>query len=162
MSSPGSFEVLAELSIALVGFAGVVVVLGRSSLPGAARRFRLVLLFANGSTALWGALTPSLSALLVQGEPSWRLAGMLYLPLVLAINGYAWRNFFLFQRDGQRLPMVFYVATPLIVGSLLYLAGSLLLLPSQIPAAQFLSVVLLLFLGLYHFFILTTSIPDES
>jgi len=79
-----SFDVLAEISIALIGFAGVVVALGRSNLTSEALRFRLVLLFVNGATALWGGLTPAIASMfMLESTTIPSLAGMLYLPALI-------------------------------------------------------------------------------
>ena len=53
-----SLELLAELSIGLVGFAGVVSALGRSRLTDATRSFRVQALLVNGVTSLTFSIMP--------------------------------------------------------------------------------------------------------
>ena len=61
MNDFNSFETVAEISIAIIGFAGVITVLGRSGLSETESRWRLIMLFLDGATALWGCLTPVLA-----------------------------------------------------------------------------------------------------
>ena len=92
------------------------------------------------------------------------LAGALYLPALLAVNGYAWIQFVSLIRRKQVLPRAFYWITPLVMASLLYLIVSLIWLTEHVVFAHFTSVVFMLFLGLYHFFVLTIAvlIDDHS
>ena len=52
MNDPAGFEILAEIAIGLIGFAGVVVAIGKSKLDGPEQTVRLRLLFLNGVVAL--------------------------------------------------------------------------------------------------------------
>ena len=163
MDNIQSFDVLAEISIALIGFAGVVVALGRSSLPREALRFRLVLLFVNGATALWGGLTPAIASMFVlESTTVPLLAGTLYLPALIGVNGYAWVQFVSLIRRRQVLPRAFYFVTPPVMASLLYLIVALVWLTEHIMLAHFTSVVFMLFLGLYHFFVLTIGVLGDD
>jgi len=158
-----SFDVLAEIAIALIGFAGVVVALGRSSLPVETLRFRLVLLFVNGSIALWGGLTPAIASLyVVESTNAPLLAGALYLPALIGVNVYAWIRFVSMMRSGQELPRAFYFVTPAVMASLFYLIVALVWLTEHIEFAHFTSVVFMLFLGLYHFFVLTMAVLADD
>ena len=154
--SPDSFSVLAEISIALIGFAGVVVALGRSKLAKAEQEFRLRLLFVNGATSLWGGLTPTVASLVIPNH-QWLLSGLLFAPVLLTVNIYAWFNFFRLIRARSIMPIVFYVVTPFSLVALLWLLYGMLFDRGQIPGAQFIASTLVLFLGVYHFFVLTIS-----
>ena len=101
------FEILAEISIGLIGFAGVVVALGRSALSRSTRKFHLIMLFANGAAALWGSLSPTLARLILGLEsPYISLACIMYLPVFIFVNIYAWRVLFRFF-PGLRLARQF-------------------------------------------------------
>ena len=163
MDSSQSFEFLAEVSIALVGFAGVVVALARAKLHYLALRLRLTLLFINGSTALWGSLTPTISSISTpETNTQIFIAGLMYMPVLMAVNVYAWVQFATLIRNNEIVPRTFYILTPFIVASLIYLVVSLVALPNHIQLAHFISIVIMLFLGLYHFYILTTSIMSNE
>ena len=54
----GIFELLAELSIGLLGFTGVVSALGRSRLTAEVRAFRVGALVSYSSTSLLGSILP--------------------------------------------------------------------------------------------------------
>lgn len=156
MDDFSTFETVAEISIAIIGFAGVVAALGKTRLDPTEARFRLIMLFVNGAIALWGCLTPSLASNFT-ADP-WLLAGWLYFPALLTGNAYAWRNLYSLIKAGNLVPKMFYVVTPLIVVSLIYLLVSLLFFPTQIEGAQLTSVLLILYLGLYHFFLLVSRL----
>ena len=75
MNDFSAFENVAAMSIAIIGFAGIVAALGRTRLNPKEARFRLVMLFVNGGTALWGCLTPTVVSKFT-ADP-WLLAGWL-------------------------------------------------------------------------------------
>ena len=58
MNSLDTLELLAEISIGLIGFAGVVTALGRSKLTIEIRAFRTRALLMNSALALFGSLLP--------------------------------------------------------------------------------------------------------
>ena len=154
--SPDSFQILAEISVGLIGFSGVVVALGYSKLSGQEQSLRLNLLFLSGATALWGGLTPTLAGFMSHGG-GWVLSGVLFIPVLLGVNIYAWRNLYRLTRAGglSTLPAIFYVVTPLTVFAPLWVLYSLFLEHKQIAAAQFFATTVILFLGVYHFYVLT-------
>ena len=158
MVEASSFEVLAEISFALIGFSGVVVALSHSKLSGTEQAIRLRLLFLSGATALWGGLTPIIGALF-SDDIGWLISGLLFAPALLTVNGFAWLRLYRLVRDeGVRLmPKLFYVVTPITVFMNLWLLYTLFFATAQIPAAQFSASTLVLLLGLYHFFVLVTG-----
>ena len=54
----GQLDVLAEVSVALLGFSGLLVTLGRSSFPEAGVFYRVVGLLGSASLALFASLLP--------------------------------------------------------------------------------------------------------
>ena len=81
-----NFDTLAEISIALIGFAGVVGALGRSRLPSEVLSMRLRMLFASGSMALWGSLCPVFATEMASPSSAGVVAAVLYAPPTIALN----------------------------------------------------------------------------
>ena len=158
------FEILAEISIGLIGFAGVVVALGRSALSRAAQRFHLVMLFANGAAAMWGSLSPTLAGLMLGLDSSYMvLACIMYLPTFIFVNIYAWRIILRFYSVSEATPTAWtYTSFLISVASLFYMSAAVIMYPSQIAPSLYASISLLLFMGLSHFFALVTAIPKEA
>ena len=164
MIEPLSFDVLAEIAIALVGFTGVVAALSRTILDRRRLRLRLVLLFVNGTTALWGSLAPTVAVAIgmaVEQSDIYVLAGTLYVPALLAVNIYAWVQFGSLIRRKQTPARAFYIVTPLVMASLGYLLIALFWHQEHVVTAHYVSIVFMLFLGLYHFFVLTTAVLTD-
>ena len=158
------FEILAEISIGLIGFAGVVVALGRSSLSSTARRFHLVMLFANGAAAMWGSISPTLAGLMLGPDSSYMvLACLMYLPTFIFVNIYAWRIIFRFYSMSEATPTAWTYTSFLISAvSLFYMLAAVIMYPSQISPSMYASISLLLFMGLSHFYSLVTAIPNDE
>jgi hypothetical protein len=155
------FEILAEVSIGLVGFAGVVVALGRSELPSSTQKFHLTMLFANGVAALWGSLSPTIARLVLGEESSYIvLACAMYLPVFAVVNIYAFRIVFNFYAKSRSisLPLVYSVVF-ICTSSFIYMAAAMIAYPAQIAASMYTSISLLLFLGISHFYDLVKAIP---
>ena len=155
------FEILAEVSIGLIGFAGVVVALGRADLSRSAQKFHLTMLFANGVAALWGSLSPTIARLILGMESSYiALASLMYLPVFAFVNIYAHRIIFRFYSTSKDTsPLLAYAVAFIITSSFMYMAVALIAYPVQIAASMYTSISLLLFLGLSHFYDLVTAIP---
>lgn len=159
---PAGFEILAEIAIGMIGFAGVVVAIGKTKLDGAEQTVRLRLLFLNGVVALWGGLSPSI-AVYAFGPDSWRISGSLFLLAFCAIIVYA--HHLTFRRYSTELRAGHLISKSIAVLLILefaYLSTALIFFPAQIASAQYLGVLLLLFLGLYHFFALAMGRADQD
>lgn len=157
------FEILAEISIGLIGFAGVVVALGRSALPREAQRFHLVMLFANGAAAMWGSLSPTLAGLMLGPNSAYMiLACIMYLPTFVFVNIYAWRIILRFYSMSEATPTAWtYTSFLISIASLFYMSAAVTMYPSQIAPSLYASISLLLFMGLSHFYSLVTAIPKD-
>ena len=157
MNDPAGFEILAEIAIGLIGFAGVVVALGKTSIDAIEKRVRLRLLFLNGVVALWGGVSPSL-AHYAFGPDSWRISGTLFLLAFTGICAYAYvLTFRRYRSSLQRGRGISIAIGLLLVVEFVYLLSALISFPAQIASAQYAGVLLMLFLGLYHFFALSMN-----
>jgi hypothetical protein len=155
------FEILAEVSIGLVGFAGVVVALGRSELSSSTQNFHLTMLFANGVAALWGSLSPTIARLVLGAESSYIvLACAMYLPAFVVVNIYAFRVVFNFYAKSKAISLTLvYSVIFMCASSFTYMVAAMIAFPAQIAASMYISVSLLLFLGISHFYDLVKAIP---
>jgi len=153
-----SLELLAELSIGLVGFAGVVSALGRSRLSKATLSFRVGALLINSVTALVASIIPLLLAAHgVSVNVLWTIATVF---LVLAqIGTITWSARWVSSLSSEEVPnLIRVVMFSLIVLTILYeLYGIIFDLPS-LSAIYIVGVSVSFGVGLFHFCILVLSI----
>ena len=98
----------------------------------------------------------------MESPSGWLISGSLFAPVLIAVNAYAWRRLYALARRSEVSPLAFYLITPVTVASLGYLLVSLTFRHDQIRTAQLLSVVMLTFLAILHFFRLARSLVDAD
>ena len=159
MPDTTTLELFAEISIGLVGFAGVVSALGRSRLPAPIRSFRISALLLYSVTALGGSLFPIvLLNYGVKATAAWVASAVALVFAQLAIVAWAARVVPPLVRS-RHLP------TPLaLVISSIYPVATLYLIygifwDQQSLFAIYPAVLLCsLSLSVFHFFMLVVSI----
>ena len=165
MEAPATLELLAEISIGLIGFAGVVTALGRSKLAIQVRSFRTRALVLNSGTALFGSLLPLILLNAGLSVPTVWITSSIALALIMAFS-LAWvtsqtRNLMSQAGVPSAVTILIIVFASFVAFALLYssfFANGFL--PRIYPAAVFWS----LSLGVFHFCMLVISIelPGES
>jgi hypothetical protein len=160
-----TLELLAEISIGLIGFAGVVTALGRSKLATEVRYFRTIALLLNGGAALFGSLLPIILFNSGLSASTLWISSSVALGLIMT-SSLLWVSFKARKLIAQsELPAgmtVLIVFLSSLVGLVLLYAAFFASssLPRIYPGAVFWSLAL----GIFHFFILVISIevPSES
>jgi uncharacterized membrane protein YuzA (DUF378 family) len=152
-------ELIAEIAVGLIGFAGVVSVLARSRLPPAVRSFRIRALLANGSLALVGALVPIvLSGYQLTEESRWTAAACLFLFLQGSVIVWAGRELKALLGAGQIPQKMTYLVLGLATAALIYLVSGVVFLREALPAIYVVVLFVSILLSLYHFVWLVLSI----
>ena len=149
----------AQVSIALVGFAAVVSVLGRSRLSPIARLFRIRALLFRGMTALVGSLVPVvLHKFGLSATSLWLSSNVLLFCLILAVSLHSWHHLRALHRSGSPTPRTVYFHQPINVGVLILMAYGIAFDQSQLPAIFFVGIFWSLLAGLVQFVLLIMSI----
>ena len=167
MSDTSTLELFAEISIGLVGFAGVVTALGRSRLPPSTRRFRIRALLLYGIIALGAALLPvilfdyGISAMSV-----WVSSAVVLIFAQLAMLVWAAKTIPPLVREGRLPASLARLVTAFLFVAILYLAYGIVFARPSLSAIYAVGVFSSFGLGVFHFFNLVISIPfgdeDES
>ena len=153
-----TLELLAEISIGLVGFAGVVSALGRSRLSKATLSFRIGALLINSVTALVFSILPLLLAAHgVSVNVQWTIATAL---LVLAQTGtITWSARWVSSLSGEEVPnLIRVVMFSLIVLTIMYELYGIFFDPPSLSSIYIVGVSVSFGIGLFHFCILVLSI----
>jgi hypothetical protein len=156
-----ALELVAEISIGLIGFAGVVATFARSRMPPAVRSFRVTALMLNGATALIGSLLPIV--LLNYGitpSATWVAAGGVVIAWQAAVLAWAAATLRELFRNGQIPRKVTLVVLSLASMVLLYLVYGTLFDHVALPAIYLAVLAFSLMLGLFHFLMLVVSIQS--
>lgn len=153
----------AQVSIALVGFAAVVSVLGRSRLSPIARLFRIRALLFRGMTALVGSLVPiTLHKFGLSASSLWLSSSVLLFCLILASSLHSFHHIRTLHRSGSPAPRSAYIHQPISVGVLILLAYGIAFGQSQLAAIFFVGIFWSLLAGLVQFVLLIISIEQSG
>jgi hypothetical protein len=160
-TEPGisALELVAEISIGLIGFAGVVATLARSRMPPAVRSFRITALMLNGATALIGSLLPIvLLNYGIASSTTWVAAGGVVIVWQAAVITWAagtLRGLFRIGQIPRNLTLVVLSLASLVLAYLVY---GTLFDHESLPAIYLAVLAFALVLGLFHFLMLVVSI----
>ena len=165
---PEHFTTIAEVAVAFTGFAGVVSVLGRSSLDPKVRFWRVQLIVITSLSAMFGALTPSaLQLLLTEESVLWRTSCLVLLLLIAGQLVFVYRS--MPSEHGSGPLRLFYspMAAVLTIGSLLLQLGlgsvALGLISTAAAALYSLALLFLLLASAFHFLrLLQGAQPDAA
>ena len=158
-----TLELLAELSVGLLGFSGVVSALGRSKLDVKIREFRVMALLGYSSTALIAALVPLLIANYnVATNVLWMVSGLFLFvlmpvfPVVTVAKYSSTLNSDPFlRRVGPPIVIVLFLVW-------LYLGYGILVGHEMLGAIYTLGVTYLLVMAVFHFCMLVSSVRFEG
>ncbi len=158
MPDTTALELFAEISIGLVGFAGVVSALGRSRLPPAIRSFRISALLLYSITALGGSLLPIV--LLNHGMSAtsvWLSSAVVLVSAQAATMAWAARAIRTRVRDDQLSPRV---VITIFTAAVLYVLYGIFFDRTSLAAIYLVGISFSLGLGVFHFFVLVVSIQS--
>jgi hypothetical protein len=162
-SAISTLGLVAELSIGLIGFAGVVATLARSRMPPAVRSFRITALMLNGTTALIGSLVPIvLLNYGITASTTWAASGSIILVWQAAVIAWAGRTLRALFRAGQIPRNLTLFVLSLAALALAYLAYGVLLDHETLPAIYVAVLAFALMLGLFHFLMLVVSVQSAD
>ena len=157
-----TLELFAELSIGLVGFAGVISVLGRSRLSPETRSFRIGALLLNSVTALVFSILPLLvSAHGLSGDVQWTIATIL---LVFAqVGTIVWSARRVTSLSSEEVPnLIRTVMFSLMTLTILYEIYGVVFDIASLSAIYVVGVAVSFGIGLFHFCILVLSIQVST
>ena len=153
---PEHLETIAEVAAAFTGFAGLVSVLGKSSLDPKIRFWRVQLMIVTSLAAMFGALTPATISLFITQEALlWRLSSFVLLLFISSQLIYVYRTMPIEHATG--LLRMFYSlgATMLTIGSLACQASLIIIVAdcshAVAPAVYSISLMFLLVASAFHF-----------
>jgi len=155
-------ELFAELSIGLVGFAGVVSALGRSRLSPSTRLFRISALLINSVTALTFSILPMLLlAHGLSGTSLWMAAIILLGITQLCTMIWSARQVRALTND--EVPSALRIVMFSLIGlAVLYELYGVIIQPSALSAIYVTALAASFTVGLVHFCILVLSIQTSG
>jgi len=163
VTDPGTLETFAELSIGLIGFAGVVSALGKSRLHIETRSFRIMALLLYSVTALLGSVLPIvLFSFELDPPEAWIISSIVFALVYAGII--VWGSFRLRRLAlGGHIPAFMALALwsigVLVVLSLIY---ALLFAASSLHSFYLAAVSWALGMGVFHFCMLVVSIQVQD
>jgi hypothetical protein len=158
MPVPEILGTLTEVFAALVGFAGVVVAFGRSSLPRQARQFRIKALLTASSVGLGASILPSI---LVNFEiPIWTASALLFLTIMIVNFAWAIRGLLTMVRSGQAPQIPFWLISIGTVAVMIGLAVASWRGGEAVVGFYVLAVGWHVLLGMYHFIRLILAVDS--
>ena len=158
----GPLETYAELSIGLIGFAGVVSALGKSRLNAEIRAFRVISLLRYSATSLFGSLFPVVLGSYDFNENTVWFVSTLGLSLAFVaviIWGY-WFNIAIMKSE-RFLWILARIIRVVLIAVLAYLMYGLVFSPHTLDAIYLVGLSTMLGLGVFHFCMLVASIQFE-
>ncbi len=161
MPDTNALELFAEISIGLLGFAGVVAALGRSRLPPSTRRFRVTALLLYSVVALGGSLLPivlfnhGVSAMSV-----WLSSAIVLVSAQAVVMAWGVRATQPLVRDDQLSASLAQAVFTLFIATLLYLLYGIFFDRASLAAIYLVGVSFSLSLGVFHFVVLVVSIQS--
>ena len=165
MTDPGTLETFAELSIGLIGFAGVVSALGKSRLHIETRSFRIKALLLYSVTALLGSLLPIVLLSSELDPPgTWVISSIVFVLVcagILIWGAYRLRRLALGGHIPAFMALALWSIGALVVIGLIY---ALLFATSSLHSVYLFGVAWALGMGVFHFCMLVVSIQlqDEN
>ncbi len=161
MPDTTTLELFAEISIGLVGFAGVVSALGRSRLPAPIRSFRISALLLYSITTLGGSLLPIvLLNYRIDTTVAWVASATVLAFAQLAILAWAARVIPPLVRSGQLpAPLALTISSTYLVVTL-YLLFGIFWDQTSLSAIYLLVLLCSLSFSVFHFFMLVVSIQS--
>lgn len=156
MEPPSIFSTIAEISIALIGFASVIFALKRDKLSKN-QSYRLNMLFLTGAIGLISGFTPYIGFMLVSETHAWRLATCVFLFFFLSVNFYAWTQRRYHKGSSNKTHMIAKALQPIIVLCVVFMLIALCWQTTLLPASHLLGAILTLLIGVYHFYMLAVS-----
>lgn len=157
-----TLELFAELSVGLVGFAGVVSALGHSRLSVETRSFRIGALLINSVNALAFSLFPLLlSAHGLSEDVQWKIATIL---LVLAqIGTITWSARRVSSLSSEEVPnLIRVIMFSFIILAVVYESYGIVFDLDSLSAIYLVGVAVSFGVGLFHFCILVLSIQIST
>ena len=161
MPDTNALELFAEISIGLLGFAGVVAALGRSRLPPSTRRFRVTALLLYSVVALGGSVLPIV--LLNHGVSAtsvWLSSAITLASAQVAVMAWGVRATRPLVRDDQLSASLTGVIFTIFISALLYLLYGILVDRTSLAAIYLVALSYSLSLGVFHFVVLVVSIQS--
>ena len=161
MPDTTALELFAEISIGLLGFAGVVSALGRSRLPPPTRTFRITALLLYSVVALGGPLLPivlfnhGLSAMSV-----WLSSAIVLASAQAVVMAWGVRATQQLVRDDQLSASLAQVVFTIFIAAVLYLLYGIFFDRASLAAIYLVGVSFSLGLGVFHFVVLVVSIQS--
>ena len=160
MADTSALELFAEISIGLIGFAGVVTALGRSRLPLPTRSFRIWALLLYSIVALGGSLFPIvLSNYGLNASSVWLTSSIVLVTAQLTMLAWAAKTIPPLVRDGHLPTALAGVVFALYMLVALYLVYGILFARASLSAIYLVGIFFGLCLGVFHFFHLVISVP---
>ena len=159
----GIFELLAELSIGLLGFTGVVSALGRSRLTAEVRAFRVGALVSYSSTSLLGSILPIvLVNQSLEEKTVWFVSSLIFVAAILGIAVWA----FIFKAkllaSTRLLKTLAFLVFSIVIAVSSYLIYGLIFLPDSLGSIYLVALATIFGLGVYHFCMLVSSIKFDA
>ena len=163
MSDTSALELFAEISIGLVGFAGVVSALGHSRLAPAIRSFRILALLLYSVVALGGSLLPIV--LLNHGMnmmTAWLLSAVALVVAQIAIMVWAAIAVAPLMREGLLPSFIARIVFTIFGVVVFYLLYGILVDRASLAGIYLVGIFVSLALGVFHFVLLVVSVRAED
>ena len=158
MPDTTALELFAEISIGLVGFAGVVSALGRSRLPPATRSFRISALLFYSVVALGGSLLPIV--LLNHGISAatvWLSSAVALVSAQLVMMIWAVKSIQPLRRDDQLPASIARTVLTIFTAAMIYVVYGIFFDRTSLSAIYLVGLSFSLGLGVFHFVVLVQS-----
>ena len=156
-------ELLAELSIGLVGFAGVVSALGSSRLTDATRTFRIQALLVNGVTSLTFSILPIILFSYDFNENSvWTISALCLVTTQALILGWSVRRVNPVTQDVQILLVIRMTIALMLLAVIIYLLYGIIMQVNFLASIYLVGVTASFGLGMFHFCVLVISIQSSA
>jgi hypothetical protein len=158
-----TLNLFAELAIGLLGFSGVVSVLGKSKLPVAVRKFRVVaLLMYSTMTCLASILPIVLISYQFELNLIWLISGSVLMVSLLVVPIVTASKFSRILSTDTALRVIRVPVYMLLVIVWAYLGYGLLFDLENLQAIYLVGVSYLLAMAIFHFCMLVSSIQFEE
>jgi len=156
-------DVFAEVSIGLLGFAGVVSALGWSRLPPSTKTFRVLALLLYGVASLAGSLFPLiLSRFNLEIDSVWMVSAASLLGIQIGIFFYLTTLIWRLVQNEELSSSLALVVSGMSILAMVFVAYGILFAEPLLPAIYVVGVSASLSLGVFHFFKLVISIQSDG
>ena len=160
-----TLELLAEISIGLIGFAGVVSALGRSTLQTEVRMFRTKALLFNSGNALLSSLIPLVLIHYDVSETTlWFVSGLAILSFMAISLAWVLMGIKNLLANGEIPPLATLLLVLIAFCVVIALLYGLFLAPTLLTTIYLTAVFWALAMGVFHFCMLVISIefPEQT